>query len=80
MPVENFPDTWLNLEARRAVDGGHNPGMYNGSCTYTFQPEPDQVAWFQVDLQTNYVIISVNITNRVDITGEYTGTPPRDGV
>ena len=46
-----------------AVDGGHDPIMSEGSCAHPGSYR-SVIAWWQVDLGTVYVVLSINITNR----------------
>ena len=49
--------------ANMAVDGDRNPDYYNESCSHTSR---DDGPWLTVDLQEEYLITVVNITNRGD--------------
>ena len=62
------PSTWPNdndNQADRAVDGNLSPHLTQGSCAHPLSNN-GQDPWWQVDLGAQFVIVSVNITNRVD--------------
>ena len=52
-----------NYSPLSAVDGGHYPIMSGGSCAHPGSYN-SVAAWWQVDLGTVYVVLSINITNR----------------
>ena len=53
--------------AARAVDGNHDPVIDHSHCAHPFdQVLPYELAWWEVDLGATYVVLAVNITNRVD--------------
>ncbi len=60
--------TSFSGEASRAVDGNTNPDFYADSCTHTSNSDPSP--WWCVDLEEDYFIHSVRITNR-DTHGNY---------
>ena len=49
--------------ASLATDGNRNPDYYNGSCSHTGR---DDGPWLTVDLQEEYFVTMVRITNRGD--------------
>jgi len=53
--------------SKRAVDGNKDSIYYHGSCTHT---NLDQTAWWAVQLDREYIIQRIRITNRGDIAGE----------
>ena len=50
-------------EPGRATDGDSNPSWAGATCTHTTAAEP---GWLVIDLQGNYGVTSVSITNRAD--------------
>ena len=59
-----WPDENDN-QAYRAVDGNLNPDLNQDSCVHPVSYN-GQDPWWQVDLGAQFVIVSVNITNRLD--------------
>ena len=55
--------TYLSHAASKAVDGGHNPVFEGSSCAHPGSYDTNLTAWWQVDLGTIYVVLSINITN-----------------
>ena len=55
-PVTEYP-------AEKAIDGSHDPRLASGHCAWVFGGSTADPAWWQVDLEQTYVVISVNITN-----------------
>ncbi|XP_021373180.1 fucolectin-7-like, partial [Mizuhopecten yessoensis] len=53
--------------ASNAVDGDKNPEFSDGSCMHTDSDDPRLFRWWMVDLEREYKIDSINITNRVGI-------------
>ena len=69
-PATQGPRTNDYHDAARAVDGNINQELNHSSCAHPYDPDyTDGSAWWQVDLQQIYVIISVNITNRIGQQG-----------
>ena len=74
-PTTQGPGTNAYHYASRAVDGNLDPGINHGSCAHPYDPnDADGSAWWKVDLQEIYVIISVNITNRIGQEGRLMAT------
>ena len=68
------PTTWPDIyqnQADRAVDGNINPKLEDGSCSHPLAVDNTNGPWWQVDLGAQFVIVSVNITNRQDQTRKY---------
>ena len=59
------PLTSLDRVAWRALDGNHDPDSREGSCAHTTGPS-GQTGWWEVDLMGDYVVLAVNLTNRID--------------
>ncbi|XP_021368021.1 flocculation protein FLO11-like [Mizuhopecten yessoensis] len=58
--------TYFKGVASHAVDGDKNPLFWNGSCSHTRWKEGLPLyQWWMVDLEREYRIDSVNITNRL---------------
>ena len=65
-PTE-MSSTFGSYVSSKAVDGDRNSSITENSCTQTLKQKDN---WWQVDLQTVYVIREVVITNRGDRNGE----------
>ena len=68
------PSTWPDIsynQAYRAVDGNLNPYLDAGSCSHPWAVGHVQGPWWQVDLGAQFVVVSVNITNRISEGGIY---------
>ena len=63
-PATQGPGTWEDYVASRAVDGNHSPDLDSGHCAHPAGADGQQ-AWWQVDLGGDYVVVSINITNRL---------------
>ncbi len=59
------PDT----AAAKATDGDVNPDLTQGSCAATLDGE-DGGSWLVVDLEREYTVTEVAVTNRGDLLGE----------
>ncbi|XP_021370402.1 fucolectin-like [Mizuhopecten yessoensis] len=58
--------TYSSGTASKAVDGNKNPRFVDGSCMHTWWKEGLPLyQWWMVDLEREYRIDSVNITNRL---------------
>ena len=66
------PATSLDRVASRAVDGNHDPDLRGGSCTHT-AGTAGQTGWWEVDLMGDYVVLAVNLTNRIDCGNQCRG-------
>ena len=64
-PATQSPSTYPGFVASRAVDGNHNPDIFAGHCAHPTGGAGEQT-WWQVDLGREYVVVSINITNRVE--------------
>lgn len=56
--------------ADRATDGNSDPDLAKGSCAVTAEGQGG-ASWWVVDLQREYNIIGVAVTNRGDLLGEH---------
>ena len=66
-PATQGVGTYADNVAARAVDGNHDPVLDHSHCAHPFdQVLPYELAWWEVDLGATYVVLAVNITNRVD--------------
>ena len=63
-PATQGPATFEDNVASRAVDGNHSPDLDSGYCAHPTGADGQQ-AWWQVDLGGDYVVVSINITNRL---------------
>ena len=63
-PATQGPHTFEDNVASRAVDGNHSPDLDSGHCAHPAGADGQQ-AWWQVDLGGDYVVVSINITNRL---------------
>ena len=62
--------TWQSsivTPAHKAVDGNANPDYFHGSCTQT---RKDLRPWWVVDLEQEFVVTEVTITNRGECCGK----------
>ena len=60
-PAWQSSTLWPRTKAGRAVDGDNSPDFAQRSCTHTSN---DPIPWLTVDLQQQYTIEKVIITNR----------------
>ena len=60
--------TYSSFVASKAVDGNRSPDFSKGSCSHTLDKE---VNWLKVDLQMQFTVQYVKITNREGVHGEW---------
>ena len=63
-----WPDRSRNPIASKAVDGNSESNFFHSSCSHTDITEDKP--WWAVDLEAEYLVTSVTITNRGDCCGE----------
>ncbi|XP_062523611.1 uncharacterized protein LOC134198266 [Corticium candelabrum] len=65
------PTTQISTHFRgysfRAVDGNPNPDYFNYACSHTYS---ETKPWWRVDLQEQFLVTSLRITNRGDCCGD----------
>jgi len=64
-PASQFPGTWDECFAERAVDGHILSGVFEQKCAHSSEGSFDNPAWLMVDLEDSYKLLGIKIYNRM---------------